>query len=115
VPLFTWSSLAQGFFSGRITQENWDEVKGEFPEPVTRCYAHEDNFQRLGRAEELGREKDMSVPQVALAYVVQQPGLDIYALIGTFTGNEYRENICALEVKLTDDEMEWLDLRRDTR
>ena len=115
MPLFTWSSLGQGFFSGRITRSNWEEVKGDFPEPVTRCYAHEDNFKRMDRAEELGREKNLSVPQIALAYVVQQPGLEVYALIGTFTGAEYQENIRALEVKLTDEEMEWLDLRRDTR
>ena len=57
----------------------------------------------------------MTVPQVALAYVVQQPDLDIYPLIGTFTGDEFRENLKALEIKLTVEEIEWLDLRRDTR
>jgi len=115
MPLFTWSSLAQGFFSGRITRANWEEVKSEFPEPVARCYAHEDNFKRMDRAEELAKEKALTVPQIALAYVVQQPDLDIYALIGTFTGEEYRENLRALEVKLTVEEMDWLDLRCDTR
>ena len=61
------------------------------------------------------KRKTCPSPQIALAYVVQQPGLDVYALIGTFTGAEYQENIRALEVKLADEEMEWLDLRRDTR
>lgn len=115
MPLFTWSSLAQGFFSGRITRTNWETVKEDFPEPVERCYAHESNFSRLDRAEELAREKGMTVPQVALAYVVQQPDLDIYPLIGTFTGDEFHENLKALEIKLTVEEIEWLDLRRDTR
>jgi aryl-alcohol dehydrogenase-like predicted oxidoreductase len=57
----------------------------------------------------------MTVPQVSLAYVLQNPGLDVYALIGTFTGAEFTENIRALEVKLTAEEVEWLDLRRETR
>ncbi|MEE2753944.1 MAG: aldo/keto reductase, partial [Candidatus Latescibacterota bacterium] len=101
MPLFTWSSLAQGFFSGRITRANWESVKDDFPEPVSRCYAHEANFERMDRVEELAREKDMTVPQIALAYTIQNPGLDVYALIGTFTGEEFTENLKALEVKLT--------------
>ena len=115
MPLFTWSSLAQGFFSGRITRSNWESVKEDFPEPVDRCYAKEANFERLDRVEELAKEKDMTVPQLALAYVLQNPGLDVYALIGTFTGAEFRENLKALEIKLTPEEVEWLDLRQETR
>ena len=115
MPLFPWSSMGQGFFSGRISRANWETVKEDFPEPVERSYAHESNFQRLDRVGELAREKGMSVPQVALAWVVQQPGLDVFALVGTFTGAEFSENLKALEVKLTAAEMEWLDLRRDDR
>ena len=115
MPLFTWSSLAQGFFSGRITRSNWETVKEEFPEPVDRCYAKEANFERLDRVEELAKEKEMTVPQLALAYVIQNPGLDVYALIGTFTGAEFTENLKALEVKLTPGEIDWLDLRSDGR
>ena len=113
--LFTWSSLAQGFFSGRITRSNWEQVKEDFPEPVERCYARDDNWDRMDRVEELAKEKDTSVPQVALAYILQNPGLDVCALIGTFTGDEFSENIRALEIKLTPEEIDWLDLRRDTR
>jgi aryl-alcohol dehydrogenase-like predicted oxidoreductase len=69
----------------------------------------------MDRVEELAKEKDMTVPQVALAWVLQNPGLDVYALIGTFTGAEFKENLRALEVKLTPEEVEWLDLRRETR
>ena len=115
MPLFTWSSLAQGFFSGRITRSNWEQVKEDFPEPVDRCYAKEANFERLDRVEELGKEKGMTVPQLALAYTLQNPGLDVYALIGTFTGAEFTENLKALEVKLTPQEIDWLDLRSDNR
>lgn len=115
MPLFPWSSMGRGFFSGRISRKNWETVKGDFPDPVERSYAHEPNFQRLDRVEELAAEKGMTVPQVALAWVVQHPDLDIFALIGTFTGAEFNENLKALEVKLTAEEMEWLDLRRDDR
>jgi aryl-alcohol dehydrogenase-like predicted oxidoreductase len=115
MPLFAWSSMGQGFFSGRISRQNWEAVKGDFPEPVERAYAHEPNFQRLDRVEELAAAKGMTVPQVALAWVVQHPDLEVFALMGTFTGAEFSENLRALEVKLTPEEMEWLDLRRGDR
>ena len=101
-------------FRAHLTRELGNSEE-DFPEPVERSYAHESNFQRLDRVGELAREKGMSVPQVALAWVVQQPGLDVFALVGTFTGAEFSENLKALEVKLTAAEMEWLDLRRDDR
>ncbi len=115
MPLFCWSSMGQGFFSGRISRANWESAKENFPEPVERAYAHELNFQRLDRVDELAREKGMTVPQVALAWVVQQPELDIFALIGTLTGVEFSENLKALEIELTKEELEWLDLRRASR
>ena len=115
MPLFTWSSLAQGFFSGRISRSNWEQTQEDFPEPVERCYAKGANWDRMDRVEELGKEKGLTVPQVALAYTLQNPGLDVYALIGTFTAAEFSENIKSLEIKLTPEEIDWLDLRSDNR
>lgn len=114
MPLFTWSSLARGFFSGRLTRRNFEEVKASLDSSTVRAYGCEPNFQRLDRAGELAREKGKSVPQVALAYVLQQP-LEIFALVGCETPEEFRVNTEALEIVLTPAEMEWLDLRRERR
>lgn len=114
LPLFTWSSLARGFFSGRLTRQNFEEVKPSLDSSTVRAYCCEPNFQRLDRAAELAAEKGRSVPQVALAYVLQQP-LEIFALVGCETPEEFRANTEALQIKLTQVEMEWLDLRRATR
>ena len=113
MPLFTWSSLARGFFSGKLTRQNFEELKPTLDSSCVHAYCYEQNFQRLDRAEELAREKSKSVPQVALAYVLQQP-LEIFALVGCETPEEFRVNTEALELKLTPAEMEWLDLRRAT-
>jgi len=114
MPLFTWSSLAQGFFSGRITRENLEDVQEDFPESCIRSYCHEQNFQRLDRVLELAAEKGMTVPQMALAYVTNQPS-NIFALIGCRSGEEFEANLQALDLKLTPGELDWLDLRRETR
>jgi aryl-alcohol dehydrogenase-like predicted oxidoreductase len=112
--LFTWSSLAGGFFSGRFRRDNLASFDTYLDKLCVECYCVERNFQRLDRARELAREKDLSVAQVALAYVRNQP-LNIFALVGCASGGEFRENIDALDVKLTDAEMAWLDLRSEKR
>lgn len=112
MPLFAWSSLAGGFFSGRLRRANFETVKETFPESTIRAYAIEPNFRRLDRVERLAREKGLTVPQVALAYVLNQP-LDLYALVGACTPDECRANVQVLDVALTPEEMAWLDLRRD--
>lgn len=50
----------------------------------------------------------MTLPQIALAYVLSQP-LDIYALVGCNTPDEFRANIEALELELTPDEIAFLE------
>lgn len=111
MPLFTWSSLARGFLTGRYTRDNHVELGNDV---VSRCYCHEDNFQRLDRAIELGREKDLSPAQIATAYVFSQP-LNIYALIASFNDDELTANVQALDHSLSEAECAWLDLRSDDR
>jgi aryl-alcohol dehydrogenase-like predicted oxidoreductase len=111
--LFTWSSLAGGFFSGRFTRDNLDAFESYLDRLCVNSYCYEDNFQRLDRATVLAEAKGLTLPQVALAYVLSQP-LNIFALIGCRTGAEFADNVVALDVQLTADEIAWLELERDT-
>jgi len=115
VALFPWSSLARGFFSGQ-----WDRTKMENATPeqqeeiAVRCFRSADNLKRLDRCWELAKEKGLTVPQIATAYVMSYP-LNIFALIGVYKQEEARQNVEAMDVQLTEQEMAWLDLRRDER
>lgn len=77
-----------------------------------RCYGYGKNFQRLERAKEIAKQKNYTLPQIALAFVLNQP-LNIFALIGPRTVAEFAENMEALEIKLTAEELDWLDLKND--
>ena len=114
MPLFTWSSVAQGFFSGRVTRTTADAVREDFPESSVHAYWYEQNWLRLDRVEELSAEKGLSVTQIALAYVHNLP-LNLFTLVGCRSREECQANIEALSVKLTPEEMAWLDLKRDER
>jgi aryl-alcohol dehydrogenase-like predicted oxidoreductase len=113
VPLFTWSSLAGGFFSGRFRRGQLDGFNDYFDELVVSSYCTENNFERLDRAEALAKQRGMTLPQIALAYVMSQP-LDVYALVGCRTIEEFRDNTAALTLKLTPEQLAWLDLQTET-
>ncbi|MBC8104372.1 MAG: aldo/keto reductase [Cytophagales bacterium] len=110
LPLFTWSSMAGGFMSGRITRDNLAEFTGGLDKLAVDCYAAEDNFERLDRAKAVADRHGLSLPQIALAYVLHYP-LDIYALVGSATAEEIKANVVALNTDLTEAEMAYLDLR----
>ena len=108
MPLFTWSSLAGGFFSGRFKRDNLDSFSSYLDKLCAETYGSEENFGRLDRATQLANERGLSIAQVALAYVLSLP-LDVYALVGCWTGAEFREAVQASEVQLTPDELSWLE------
>lgn len=108
LPLFAWSSQASGFFTGRFKAEDRATADPE----VVRTWFNEDNFRRLDRARELADKYGVTTTQVALAYVLCQPALDIYALIGPRTVEELRSSLEALSVRLSPDELAYLNLEQ---
>jgi aryl-alcohol dehydrogenase-like predicted oxidoreductase len=114
MPLFTWSSLAGGFFSGRFSRNTLDSLTDPLDKLAVETYCFEDNFRRLDRVQELAKEKGLTVPQIATAYVLSVP-LNIFALVGCNHASEYAANVEASSLKLTPQEIAWLELRSDTR
>jgi len=111
MPVFAYSSLARGLLSGRITRENYKETADG---ACQTAYCHECNFQRLDRARELAAEKGVNVPQIAVAYVLNYP-LNLFALVGAASRDEIRQLVEAAALKLTREEMAWLNLERQSR
>ena len=110
-PMFTWSTLSGGWFSGRLTRANQAEHMDTL---YMRCYGCEANFLRLERAAQFGKERGLSPAQVALAYVLNQD-LNTFPLVAAFAPGEIRELAAAVDLKLTRQELDWLDLRSDCR
>lgn len=101
LPLFSWSSQARGFFTGRF---------GPDDPLMQRVYENAGNHERRRRAADLGTRKGgYSANQVALAWVLHQP-FPTYALIGPRTLAELHDSLAALEIALTPEEVRWLNL-----
>ncbi|HEX8325813.1 MAG TPA: aldo/keto reductase [Tepidisphaeraceae bacterium] len=103
--LLPWSSQAQGFFVvGRAAPDKLDDKN------MARCWYSDENFERLRRATELGQKRAVPAVQIALAYVLAQP-FPVFALIGPRTPAELRSSLPGLKVRLSEEEVRWLDLR----
>lgn len=112
MPVFTWSSLARGFLSGRLTRENFEQVKDQFDGNTLKAYVSEDNWERLARTQKLAVEKSLSVPQIALSFVLSQR-FNAFAIVGACSESEIRSNLEAMENRLSPWEVDWLDLKRN--
>ncbi|UUZ94691.1 aldo/keto reductase [Paenibacillus sp. P25] len=102
LPLLSWSSQARGFFTGRFTPEVRDNAD------LVRVFYSDANWERLHRAEALGKQKGVSTIQIALAYVLNQP-FPTGALIGAQTPEELESCRQGAEIVLTPEEVRWLE------
>lgn len=110
LPVLAWSSLARGFFSGRISRANYETTRALLEEHAIRCYVCEENWKRLDRLEQLAAEKGVTVPQLALAYVLTDP-MNMFALVGAQNAAEMEANAAVVTLALSDAERRWLDLK----
>lgn len=109
MPLFVWSSLAGGFFSGRFRPDNLDTFDNYFDKLCVDVYCFDENWERLARAEALAAEKGVSTARIALAYVLNQP-LEIYAVTGGKNEDEVLDNVESADFLLTAEELSWLEI-----
>lgn len=108
MPILAWSTLAGGFFSGRVTRRSAHRLTDYFDQVCASTYGSEENFRRFDRAEQLGVQLRATAAQVALAWVMAQP-LRIGALVGSLDVAEFRACVDALELRLNPEQTHWLE------
>jgi aryl-alcohol dehydrogenase-like predicted oxidoreductase len=104
-----YSPLGRGFLTGQITSAE------DFPEDDFRRFHPRftgENFQRnialVREVEAMAKEKGCTTAQLALAWVFAQ-GDDVVPIPGTKRRKYLDENIAALDVKLSDEDLRRLD------
>jgi aryl-alcohol dehydrogenase-like predicted oxidoreductase len=102
LPVFSWSSQARGFFSGRFRPDDTSNSD------MVRVYYSDANFERLRRAEELAAKKGVRAIEIALAWVLHQR-FPTVALIGPANLDELNSCLVGEGLRLTADEIAWLE------
>ena len=104
-----YSPLGRGFLTGKIKKP--DDLPDDDYRKTTPRFQSE-NFQRnldlVKRVEEIARDKRCTPAQLALAWVLAQ-GEDIVPIPGTKRRKYLQENIGALDVDLTSNDLEQID------
>ena len=109
MPIFAYSSLGHGLFSGKVSTLSIEEAKKNMAIPGQIGYLYEENLERLRRAEKLADKYNVSVAQIALAFLLHQK-CNIFPIVGAMTKGEIKDCVASLNVKITNEELEWLDL-----
>jgi len=108
IGIMPWSPLAGGFLSGKYTRNN--EVAGssrrdafDFP-PINKPKA----YDIIDIMAEIGKNHGVSVATVALNWVIRQPGV-CSTIIGAKTLEQLKDNISAVKLQLTPEDMHQLN------
>jgi aryl-alcohol dehydrogenase-like predicted oxidoreductase len=104
-----YSPLGRGFLTGKIQQPE-DIPQDDYRRTTPRFQG--ENFQRnldiVKRVEEFSRQKKCTPAQLALAWVLAQ-GNDIVPIPGTKKRKYLQENIAALDVDLSGEDLERIE------
>ncbi len=109
VGLIPWSPLARGFLAGNRTREK----SGETARAKSDAFAHQMYFQESDfavaeRCRELAQKRGISSAQMALAWMLHKPGVTA-PIIGASKMYQLEEAVAALDIKLADEEMQYLE------
>lgn len=107
IGLMVWSPLAGGFLSGKYSRNKNPEgarrLSFDFP-PINK----EKAFDIIDVMEPIAKSKNVSVAQIALAWLLHQPAVTS-VIIGAKNIEQLTQNLNAVDVQFTEDELKNLD------
>lgn len=112
MPIVAYSSLGRGLFSGKLKGNESYKAKEILDTVALKAYDCEENYERLRRCEILAEKKNATVAQIALRWIFGQQ-MDIYAVVSVKNKELMQENIDALSIKISKNEMQYLNLERN--
>ena len=107
-----WSPLAAGLLTGKYEAGKPAPADSRFGGPDKAPHTHlrltEAYWGVIGALKEMAAEKEVPLSQLALAWVMAQPGVTC-PIIGPRTMEQLEDNLKAIDVLITDDDRKKLD------
>ena len=109
IGVLAYGALCRGLLSGRITKDTAFPV-GDLrrADPKFKADRRPQYLKAVARFKKIAEEKGCTVGQLAIAWTSQQKGVTT-ALVGARDGDQAIENAGALEVQLTQEELDQID------
>jgi len=109
IGVIPWSPLARGFLAGNRSKENFGEtVRAKTDEYAQKLYYQDSDFVVVDRLTEIAEKRGVPNAQVALAWVLAQPGITA-PIVGASKMQHLEDAAAALKIKLTDEELKALE------
>ena len=108
IGVIPFSPLARGFVVGNRRKEDWgDTVRAKTDEFPRRQYYRPQDFAIVDRIGLIARERGLNNAQIALAWVLNQPGVTA-PIIGASKPHHLQDAVGALSIKLDETELKTL-------
>jgi len=109
IGIIPWSPLARGFLTGNRTRETHQPTTRSRTDALAQeMYYQDTDFDVVDRGKELARRHDVTPAQIALAWLLRQPGLTA-PIIGASKMPHLEQAIAALEIQLSQEEIALLE------
>jgi aryl-alcohol dehydrogenase-like predicted oxidoreductase len=109
IGVIPWSPLARGFLAGnRRRQDKGETARAKSDEFAHMMYYQDDDFTVVDRVSEIARKRGVSNAQVALAWMLQVPGMTA-PIVGASKMPHLEDAIAAAALKLEADEIKALE------
>ena len=108
IGVIPWSPLARGFLAGNRKQEGFgDTIRAKTDDYAQKMYYQPSDFTVVERLTEIARKRGVPNAQVALAWVLAQPGVTA-PIIGASKMQHLDDAVAALRLKLDEAELKAL-------
>jgi len=108
VGIIPWSPLARGFLAGNRSKQDFGEtVRAKTDEYAQGMYYQDSDFDVVERVSEIARKRGVPNAQIALAWVLHQPGVTA-PIVGASKMQHLEDAASALEIKLDEEELKAL-------
>jgi aryl-alcohol dehydrogenase-like predicted oxidoreductase len=109
IGLLPWSPLARGFLAGNRRKDDFgDTLRSKTDDYAQKLYYQESDFAVVDRVAEVAKRRGIPNAQVALAWILQQPGVTA-PIIGASKMHHFDDALAALSVKLEPAELKSLE------
>lgn len=109
VSMTVWSPLASGFLSGKYTPENLKDSENRLSGFDLLPFDKEFGFKVVEKLRAIAQNHNISVAQAALGWLLAKP-IVASIIIGASKLNQLEDNLKAVDVQLTDEEITELDI-----
>jgi len=106
----SWSCQARGFFINENIFKNF--LRRKYLKYLKKCFNGTSNLNRKKRAEALAEKYNCTANDIALSWVLNQ-SFPSFGIIGSKNIKHLKYSLKCLEIKLSENELMWLNLKKE--